>query len=205
MHEGPGWPDAFLRHQCPGFKIVNYYRLTYYLLLVGMALLPSRSAPIGAETEFVLAIPLIGEIGVVHYGMPFLVGSGLATLLYRSFHPLPFQRNLAVPLGIAIVYLLCIFGFSFVSQDVGGSLLRAIINLVGFGIFFTLLNSASDFRALARNLPVRALSLLVWSGVILAGYYLGNLALQGKALEQHELFEHREVGGAMGLPLGRQQ
>jgi O-antigen ligase len=177
-------------------------KIAYFLMFLGLVLMPFSTPPRGMESFTLMLLPWFENLGVFHFGLPFLgLGAVLFTIILLAEKERPSPSAL-LPLTVAALYLICIICFTLVAEDVFVSAVRAGVNVVGFLVFFTILKSRTKARQEESGALIGFIRAFIISGMVMAGYFIINLAFQGSEHEQTELFSERFVGGMMGLPWG---
>lgn len=177
-------------------------KIAYLLMFLGLLLMPFSTPPRGMESFTLALFPWLANVGVFHFGLPFLgLGAVLFTIILLAEKERSAPSALA-PLVVATLYLLCIVCFTLVSDDVLVSAVRAGVNVVGFLVFFAILKSGTMATKEGARTLIGFIRAFIISGTVMAGYFIINLAFQGVEHEQTELFSERFVGGMMGLPWG---
>ena len=141
--------------------------------------------------------------GVIPFALPPLAvfaGLYLAALSFRRRVVLPSRSRTLV--AVAVTYAIFVNAMALFSADVVASLFRASVNVLAVPLL--LFAAGADLRDEARREARGRLvrRWLVVSGVVLAAYFLGNVAVQIGRYGAPVVFAERQVGGLMELPWG---
>lgn len=136
-----------------------------------------------------------GDGGVLSFGTPFFVASTLVFLpvILRFWAGMDWRFFLFPLIHILLIVVMTVLSFSPLQSSV-----RAFFNVLGFVIYIGLICSV-----IGQRLSIQMLArVLIYSGGVLAAYFIVNFLLSSMELGIQQVILERYVGGAMSLPWG---